>query len=316
MVSVDTAIVDGVDLSRLQSRTAERFGFEWRYFRDWGWVPELPPVADSSEKFFGGLVANTERAFWSKTLFHREDLRVGMLLLDAGCGNGRFANEAAKSGATVIGVDLGEGVLSAFDHTRSHPNVHMVRGDLFRLPFCESVFDRIYSIGVLMHTGNAAAAFASIARTLADDGLIAVHVYGRGLLQYEVIDATVRAVTTRLPMTWQMGFAGAMARAARWLRRGGRARSVLYRWLYRRVNLLPTEHHMFDWWAAPVATHHSPAEVRGWFESVGLKVLRTNPPMNDCEAERRRQQGHGSVTVLGRRNGSRALSPVQLREGG
>jgi len=158
--------VAGDDLHELKAKTVNRFGFEWRHFSDWGWLTEYPDVPNTKEKFYGGMIEHTRSAFWSKTLFKEKDLHPGVLVLDAGCGNGRFSGQAAKTGAEVIGVDLSRGVYSAFENTRSFPNVHIVRGDLFRLPFANETFDRIFSIGVLMHTGNAGAAFDSISRTL------------------------------------------------------------------------------------------------------------------------------------------------------
>lgn len=292
--------VGGDELGRLQAATVDRFGFEWRHFRDWGWLTEYPDVPHTEDKFYGGLVEHTQAAFWSKSLFHKDDLQPGHWVLDAGCGNGRFTNQAAQSGAEVIGLDLGWGVYSAFEHMQTLPNVHIVRGDLFRLPFADRTFDRIFSIGVLMHTGNAGAAFDSIARTLRHGGLLVARVYGRGWLVYEALDALIRAVTTRMSIERQMQSAHLAAATARWLRRG-KWRRQCYRGLFTLVNLLPTEHHMFDWWAAPVATHHRLPEALGWFTRNQLEIVRTDPPLGDARAERARRRQHSAITVLGRR---------------
>lgn len=301
LLPADSAQVDGNDLSRLQSATAERFGFEWRYFRDWGWLTEYPDVLNAKEKFYGGLTEHTHAAFWSKSLFRKEDLHPGLLVLDAGCGNGRFMDQAAQTGAEVIGIDLGWGVYSASEHLRSLPNAHVVRGDLFRLPFADDTFDRILSIGVLQHTGDAGAAFDSMVRTLRPGGLAVAHVYGQGTRTYEILDAAIRGITTRMPISWQLRFARFTAALARWLRGGGKRRAAFYWCLFRYINLLPTEHHMFDWWSAPIATHHSQDEVLGWFAKNQLEIVRTNPPLDDIAAEGARRRGHGAITVLGRR---------------
>ena len=300
LVPTGSVQIEGDDLEPLQTATVDRFGFEWRHFRDWGWLAEYPDVTDAEEKFHGGLAEHTRAAFQSKSMFQEKDLQPGHLALDAGCGNGRFTNQAAQTGAEVIGIDLGWGVYSAFEHMRSLPNVHIVRGDLFRLPFADGTFDRVFSIGVLMHTGNAGAAFDSIARTLRPNGLLVAHVYGRGLLVYEMLDALIRAVTTRLPIEKQIKFAHVTAAIARWLR-GGKWRRQFYRGLFYLVNLLPTETHMFDWWAAPIATHHTQQEVLSWFAKNQLEIVRTNPPLDDPTAERARRRGHAAITVMGRR---------------
>ena len=221
-------------------------------------------------------------------------------MLDAGCGNGRFTDQVARTGAEVIGIDLGWGVFSAFEHTRSAPNVHIVRGDIFRLPFPEAIFDRVFSIGVLHHTGNAGAAFDALARALRPNGLIVAHVYGKGLWTYELLDALIRGGTTRLSIQDQIRFAEWTSALARWFGRGGRIRKALYWHLFQHLNILPTVTHMYDWWSAPIATHHTREEVIGWFERNGLEILRTNPPEGDRIAELRRKRGHAAVTILGR----------------
>jgi SAM-dependent methyltransferase/uncharacterized protein YbaR (Trm112 family) len=299
LLPAESVHVDGSDLGSLQTDTVERFGFEWQYFGDWGWLADYPSLPDANEKFYGGLVEHTRSAFWSKLLFQKEDLQPGLAVLDAGCGNGRFTYLAAQTGAEIIGLDLGWGVRSAFAHTRALPNVHIVRADIFRLPFADRTFDRIFTIGVLQHTGNAKTAFDSLVRVLRRQGLIVAHVYGQGRLTYEIIDALIRRITTRLPIKLQMKFARLTASLTRWLKSAER-RKRFYNRLYSHVNLLPTEHHMYDWWSAPIATHHTENEVREWFANNELEILRTNPPLNDAAALRSRRIWHGAITVLGR----------------
>jgi hypothetical protein len=57
---------------------------------------------------------------------------------------------------------------------------------------------------------------------------------------------------------------------------------------------------MYDWWAAPIATHHSLAEVTGWFAKNQLRIERARPALDDPEGENLRRKTHGEVTVLGR----------------
>lgn len=288
------------ELQAIQKATIDRFGFEWQHFQDWGWLPDYPNVPEATERFYGGLQEHSRSAFWSKTLFHQSDLREEHLILDAGCGNGRFTNEAAKTGANIISIDLGWGVYSAFEHMRSSANVHVVRGDLLQLPFAESTFDRVFSIGVLMHTGDAEGAFISIARTVKSQGLFAAHVYGKGLPVYEFTDSAIRAAITRLNKENQMKFARAMARWARWLRRG-RLRRKLYRYIFCVVNLLPTDIHMFDWWAAPVASHHTPDQVLAWCQQNHFQIIRNKPNFAEASVERSRRRVHAALTVLGQK---------------
>src|SRR5712664_1579100 len=98
----------------------------------------------------------------------------GKLVLDAGCGMGRYAELASRYGARVIGVDLSRAVESAATNLRARSNVQILQGDLMNLPFAEGTFDFIYSIGVLHHTPSCESAFRKLARTLKPGGRIVI----------------------------------------------------------------------------------------------------------------------------------------------
>jgi SAM-dependent methyltransferase/uncharacterized protein YbaR (Trm112 family) len=293
----DDAIVEGDNLKQLQDATIERFGYEWRFFEDWGWLTEYPDIPDAEEKFYGGLLENTRSAFWGKSLLNTEYFSEDSLVLDAGCGNGRFCGIASETGAEIIGIDLGHGVVSAFQNTRHMPNVHIVQGDLFRLPFAKQTFDIAYSIGVLMHTGNAEEAFASVANCVKLDGLFGIRVYGQGRKAYELLDKFIRDILTKLPISGQMIFSKAMARLARRLRKNEQR----YQKIYSYINLLPTDHHMFDWWSAPIATHHTVAEVARWYQDSHFDLQQIKPALENKKAQIIRKKHHAPITALGQK---------------
>src|SRR5262249_50432550 len=76
----------------------------------------------------------------------------GQLVLDAGCGMGRFAEVVQGGGGTYIGVDYSFAVDAAFANAGRLPNVHFVQADVFHLPFADEIFDLVFSLGVLHHT--------------------------------------------------------------------------------------------------------------------------------------------------------------------
>ncbi len=259
----------------LEHRTIDRFGSEWLMFRDWGWH-EVPPQGADAGEYQGGLVENTRAAFRSKTFL--EGRVDGRLCLDAGCGNGRFTRAALECGAKeVIAVDLGWGVDACHEHHRADPRVHVVQASLFELPL-EKV-DAAFSIGVLMHTGDARRALASIASIVAPGGPIAVRMYHRGNWAYELTDRTVRAVTTRLPKGAQVAVSRRLAAFGRHLirRDGGQAFGPRRMRWYQVFRNWPTVHHNLDWWSAPVASHHTSHEVCGWGRDMGLTVVKSDP---------------------------------------
>ncbi len=104
---------------------------------------------------------------------------AGKIVLDGGCGSGRFTRLAQSFGAkTVVGVDFSEAADAAYRSLRHLPNVHIVQGDLLNLPF-KPVFDHIFSVAVLHHTVAPKQAFQHLADLLKPEGMMNVWVYGR-----------------------------------------------------------------------------------------------------------------------------------------
>ncbi|MCD4780943.1 MAG: methyltransferase domain-containing protein, partial [Candidatus Omnitrophica bacterium] len=142
-VSLNKSKTDFIeDDYQIRLKTIEYFGYEWKKFINWGWLEEEDIPKEERIKYDGGFVSNTISAFKIKSLMTGKDLSSGKLVLDAGCGNGRFSNQAAKYGAEVIGVDIGTGTVeAAYENTRKMDNISIIQGDLFKLPFKKNIFD-------------------------------------------------------------------------------------------------------------------------------------------------------------------------------
>jgi SAM-dependent methyltransferase len=147
------------NLSNDKQETASGFGYSWKAFS------HIDPIY---EQQFLDWIHPIDREFFK-----------GKLILDAGCGKGRHAWCAARFGAKeVIGIDLSEAVEVAFLNTREFPNVHIIQGDIYNLPFLNQ-FDYIYSVGVLHHLPDPQAGFLSLTKALRSGGSISAWVYGR-----------------------------------------------------------------------------------------------------------------------------------------
>jgi len=126
----------------------------------------------------------------------------GKVILDAGCGMGRFAEVAARYGATVIGVDLSYAIDVAAANLASWPQAHFVQANLQQPPFRPGTFDLIYSLGVLHHTPDPPASFAALVPLLKPGGTISITVYSRYNKIYVASTTWWRRLTTRLPRPW------------------------------------------------------------------------------------------------------------------
>lgn len=238
-------------------------------FINWGWIKEDEIPRKDRIKYDGGFISNTVSAFETKSLMNDDDLANGKLILDAGCGNGRFSNQAAKYGAEVIGVDIGTGAVeAAYENTREKDNIHIIQGDLFKLPFKKNIFDTAFSIGVLMHTGDAYRAFKSIVSHIKAGGIFTTHLYHKLNLVWEINDFLLRKITTRMSIENNLKFADFMSKLGRLL-----FKIRLFNVANLFIRVQPTLPHMYDWYSAPVATHHTYDEVKDGMLRITLKKL-------------------------------------------
>ncbi|MBU1147831.1 MAG: methyltransferase domain-containing protein [Candidatus Omnitrophica bacterium] len=139
---------------------ADSFSFQWRRFSK--------TQLDSFNK-----TCISENRFREITGLSRERLD-GKVVLDAGCGMGRFLEIAAKSNAQVVGIDMSLAVDAAKANLKDLPNVHIVQASIFNIPFRPYSFDFIYSIGVLHNTPDPKKAFKSLTPFLSKNAGIAV----------------------------------------------------------------------------------------------------------------------------------------------
>jgi SAM-dependent methyltransferase len=94
-----------------------------------------------------------------------------MMILDAGCGTGRYTAQFRQLGAEVIGVDFSHAMLGVA-RTRN-PHIAFVEADLRRpLPFTENRFDRICCAQTLKHLPALGATIREFARVLRPEGVL------------------------------------------------------------------------------------------------------------------------------------------------
>jgi 2-polyprenyl-3-methyl-5-hydroxy-6-metoxy-1,4-benzoquinol methylase len=164
---------------------AESFGLQWNRFAN----TQIDSKVGTNR---------SEIRFREETLWDERDLN-GKLVLDAGCGSGRFSEIALKLGASLIAVDYSSAV-EASKQNLSAPDKLIVQGDLAALPILDQTFDFIYCIGVLQHTSEPARIVKELLRCLKVGGEITLTFYENSswhVLWYSKY--LVRPLTKRLP---------------------------------------------------------------------------------------------------------------------
>jgi len=143
-----------------ESNYADNFGMQWNHFRK--------TQLDS----YSGLPISSER-FWLATNWTPGDMN-GQWVLDVGCGAGRFAEVVLKAGAKLVALDYSSAVDACYSNLMQHPNLHVVQGDIYALPFALGSFPFAYSLGVLQHTPDVARAFAALPPMVQGGGRLCV----------------------------------------------------------------------------------------------------------------------------------------------
>ena len=241
------------------------FSFEWTVHRTTQ-VDSQSGRSDSADRFAQSLP------------FPLQDLK-GKLVLDVGCGTGRFAEVVLKHGGTVIGVDLSFAVDSAFANMGEHPNMHIAQADIFHLPLKRGCFDLIYSLGVLHHTPDCRKAFDQLPKHLKPGGAVAITVYTNQNKFYVMSTNFWRTVTPKLPKRLLYALCHAaiplyyfnQIPVLRYIGLGLFPISMDPDWRWR---VLDT----YDCYSPVYQSYHSYPEVFAWFEAQGLTRIRVVEP--------------------------------------
>jgi SAM-dependent methyltransferase len=118
------------------------------------------------------------------------------LVLDAGCGNGRYAAAWRRlfPSARVIGVDINRMILSK--GLICPDALRPINGNLEALPFESGSFDIVMSRGVIQHTANPHQALKELLRVCKAGGLLYFYTYRHGW--YDVVLGGARRIAGRI----------------------------------------------------------------------------------------------------------------------
>jgi SAM-dependent methyltransferase len=111
---------------------------------------------------------------WLDNIFHHGDLEDREMVLDIGCGTGRYTVlMQQRSGRPMVGMDLAAGMLAkARAKTGNHVDLRLVRGDAEQMPFKDGSFDAATLILVVHHIEDLAGMAIGIQRILAPGGRV------------------------------------------------------------------------------------------------------------------------------------------------
>ncbi len=141
---------------------ASGFGFQWTRH-----------AKTQCDRFSGTSISETR--FFSETRWPR-DMRTD-IILEAGCGSGRFTEQVLGTGATVVAMDYSCAVDASHALNGDNPKLLLVQADIYHFPFKEAFFDKVFCLGVLQHTPDVERAFFALPPVLRAGGSLTIDVY-------------------------------------------------------------------------------------------------------------------------------------------
>ena len=216
------------------------------------------------------------------------------VVLDAGCGMGRFSLVSSHFGAKlVLAIDASHSVDAARTNLKHRPNVQVIQADLHHLPLRQgdqAQVDFIFSIGVIHHLDHPQTGFEAVVRHLQQTGTIYVWVYGRENNGWVIngVNPVRTLVTSRLPRWALYGLSWLITLGLQLplkLIYGPLNATWKGSWLQRRLpyndylawlaqyQFRHNHHVVFDHLVTPVAFYIRREEFETWFREAGLRLI-------------------------------------------
>ncbi len=182
-------IVRGVPRFVELSNYADGFDFQWNKHA----LTQHDSYSNSSV---------SEDRFFNETKWDRK--LPGEVMLEVGCGSGRFTAQAVSTDAMVIATDLSGAVDANYRIHRDHENLLIVQSDVYRMPFRRNAFDKVFCLGVLQHTPDVEKTFRTLPQFLKPGGHLATDVYDKRSGILGLIEIFYRTYFWLRPITRRM----------------------------------------------------------------------------------------------------------------
>jgi len=133
-------------------------------------------VADSYDKLVGETGDLTHSKVINPIVTKFLGNLEGLVVLDAGCGNGYWSRKMAKKAKKVVGVDFTEQLIKTAQSKTSDSNLEFIIGDLRNLNLPDSEFDVVLCNMALMDVDGLRKAISEMARALKVGGNLIISI--------------------------------------------------------------------------------------------------------------------------------------------
>ncbi len=169
------------------NQTIDSFGDEWQRFHEF----EAEELERIGREYFD--IVDT-------TMLNKDSV-----VLDIGCGSGRWSKYVSSRAGFVEAIDPSEAVLVAVDLLKETDNVRVTQAGIDEIPFADNSFDFAFCLGVLHHLPNTAEALKKCVDKVKPNGYFLTYLYysldTRGTTYRLIFKAAnlIRQVVSSLP---------------------------------------------------------------------------------------------------------------------
>lgn len=110
--------------------------------------------------------------------FIQKHIKIGLKIIDIGCGNGYGTYKLKKSGYDAEGIDISMKMVNLARQQFNDKGISFQQGDINQLPYPDNYFDGAMVINVLEWTGNPSKALKEMKRTLKNNGYLCAGILG------------------------------------------------------------------------------------------------------------------------------------------
>lgn len=268
-------------------QTVASFGAEWSTF------DQSPVAADELDRIFRSYFA----------IFPWDDLPAAPVGFDLGCGSGRWARLVAPRVHRLHCIDASAAALEvAREALQDAPNCRFHHASVDAMPLGEATMDFGYSLGVLHHVPDTAAAIASATRALKPGAPLLLYLYYalenrpwwyRALWSTsDRARRTVAGLPHRAKLACTTLIAAAvylpLARLARALERRGRSVEGLPLAAYRNRGFYTLRTDAYDRFGTRLEQRFTAADIERMMRAAGLEDIAFSPdPPFWCAVGRR-----------------------------
>jgi 2-polyprenyl-3-methyl-5-hydroxy-6-metoxy-1,4-benzoquinol methylase len=122
----------------------------------------------------------------------------GKVVLEAGCGAGRFTEILLETNSIVTAVDLSVAVLANYENNGENPNLVIARASITELPFEKEQFDIVFCPGVVQHTPDPSRSILELYKQVKPGGWLIFDQYRYNLSSFLKVTWVARLILKRL----------------------------------------------------------------------------------------------------------------------